>query len=191
MKKENLLNKRFGRLFVIEKSNNINKRTAWKCKCQCGNICIVKSQNLKGGHTKSCGCLNNEKRSERSKNMYNKNIKYTPIESSARRIWKKRYNDGISFEDFFKLSQQNCYYCNSKPNNLYNAANEDLKASNHKKENGHFYYNGLDRLDSSKNHNITNVVSCCKWCNYAKRERSVKEFKDWIIKVYENINKIT
>lgn len=28
----------------------------WKCKCECGNMIVVKGASLRNGHTKSCGC---------------------------------------------------------------------------------------------------------------------------------------
>ena len=58
-KKENLLNQKFNRLTVIEEAPSINKKTFWKCKCDCGNILNVRADALKSGKTKSCGCLNN------------------------------------------------------------------------------------------------------------------------------------
>lgn len=191
MKKENLLGQKFERLLVIAESEPVgkNKRVAWLCQCDCGTQKIVKSEELKSGNTKSCGCLNDEKRKERAVNMYSVNIKYTPQETSARSVWKKRYNDGISFEDFYKLSQLNCYYCNAKPNNLHNAPLDDPKSSQFAKEKGNFIYNGLDRIDNLKSHSIDNVVTCCKYCNYAKRERSQEEFLKWVEDVYENIIK--
>lgn len=55
---KNLLNKRFGKLVVIEKTNiRKNRRVVWKCKCDCGNICYVSSRELLSEKTKSCGCL--------------------------------------------------------------------------------------------------------------------------------------
>ena len=58
------------------------------------------------------------------------------------------------------------------------------------KQNGDFIYNGLDRIDNSKNHSKENCVACCKYCNYAKRERSFSEFKEWINRVYLRLNNI-
>lgn len=29
----------------------------WECQCDCGNFTVVKSDNLKNGHTASCGCV--------------------------------------------------------------------------------------------------------------------------------------
>lgn len=51
-----LTGQRFGKLTVLERAPNIGKHTAWKCKCDCGNIVVKEGTNLKQGHTKSCGC---------------------------------------------------------------------------------------------------------------------------------------
>ncbi len=61
-KLEDLTGKRFGRLVVIERAETIHVSTRWKCKCDCGNECIVLAQNLKKGHTISCGCYREEVR---------------------------------------------------------------------------------------------------------------------------------
>lgn len=34
-----------------------NKSTRWLCKCDCGSNYVVPSNSLRGGNTKSCGCL--------------------------------------------------------------------------------------------------------------------------------------
>lgn len=53
-----LTGKRFGRLKVIEKIGyDKNYRVLWRCKCECGNETITRSENLNSGNTKSCGCL--------------------------------------------------------------------------------------------------------------------------------------
>lgn len=50
-------NQRFGRLVALERNGSKNNRVVWKCRCDCGNIVDVVSQDLTRGHTKSCGCL--------------------------------------------------------------------------------------------------------------------------------------
>lgn len=57
---DNLLGKRFGRLVVIERASTEHVSTRWKCKCDCGNEVIVLAENLKTGHTTSCGCYRKE-----------------------------------------------------------------------------------------------------------------------------------
>lgn len=59
-KKLNLMGQRFGRLEVIAPAPNKNGRTAWLCKCDCGNEIEVITKSLRDGNTSSCGCLHKE-----------------------------------------------------------------------------------------------------------------------------------
>ena len=53
----------YGRLTVIKRANNNKHRQAvWLCRCICGNELLVVGSALRKGHTKSCGCLNDEVR---------------------------------------------------------------------------------------------------------------------------------
>ena len=36
----------------------------WLCKCSCGNEIVARAISLRSGHTKSCGCSSNERRSQ-------------------------------------------------------------------------------------------------------------------------------
>ena len=56
--KLDLLGCRFGNLLVIQESKNKDTgRTAWLCKCDCGNTKIIGTKELRSGETQSCGCL--------------------------------------------------------------------------------------------------------------------------------------
>lgn len=66
MQKENLINKRFGRLVVVEELPKQKRNAFWKCKCDCGNYSSCTSGNLKSGKILSCGCLKLQKLLERS-----------------------------------------------------------------------------------------------------------------------------
>ena len=55
-----LTGQRFGRLTVIERAENKQNCTTWRCKCECGSIRIVRSCSLRSGRTKSCGCFQKE-----------------------------------------------------------------------------------------------------------------------------------
>jgi len=58
--KHNLIGKRFGRLTVIDLSH-INGARYWTCKCDCGMEKVARSDALKEGRTKSCGCIQKER----------------------------------------------------------------------------------------------------------------------------------
>ncbi len=53
---ENLVDKKFGRLTVLERVGSKNHFALWLCRCTCGVLKKVTSGALKTG-TKSCGCL--------------------------------------------------------------------------------------------------------------------------------------
>ena len=63
-KPENLLYRTFNKLTVVGQAT-INNHLAckhhngpmWICECACGGMTVVRSSDLKSGHTKSCGCL--------------------------------------------------------------------------------------------------------------------------------------
>lgn len=60
-------NKTFNRLTVIRISGKTEHGLLlWKCKCNCGGTNHVTGYDLRSGHTKSCGCLDSEKISERN-----------------------------------------------------------------------------------------------------------------------------
>lgn len=72
--RNNLVGQHFERLTVIEQAEDyISKKgkhsAMWKCVCSCEshNIVFVSTQNLKKGHTKSCGCYNKDLRKSRKK----------------------------------------------------------------------------------------------------------------------------
>lgn len=69
MKAETLTGKKFNRLLVLERADNIitscgRGRVAWRCLCDCGNTVIVQADLLKSGRTKSCGCAKAERNRE-------------------------------------------------------------------------------------------------------------------------------
>lgn len=47
----------YGRLTVVSRAPNDGKLVQWHCICVCGTPRIVRAQDLRRGHTKSCGCL--------------------------------------------------------------------------------------------------------------------------------------
>lgn len=75
----------FQRLTVIEYAgiSPMGARALWKCLCECGSTTTVTGKSLRGGHTKSCGCLisdltalrNYRHGKSKSSNVYNTWIK--------------------------------------------------------------------------------------------------------------------
>ena len=71
--KDPMIGRKFGRLTVIEfagfsaSSPSGQTKSMFRCRCDCGEIIVVKGNNLKTGHTKSCGCYRKEKCHKRGK----------------------------------------------------------------------------------------------------------------------------
>lgn len=62
-----LAGQRFGRLIAVEQAPNKGGRTAWMCRCDCGNNTITSSNSLRCGRTTSCGCVRRERASNQSR----------------------------------------------------------------------------------------------------------------------------
>ncbi len=48
--------KRFGRYTVIGWAGRRGSKTFYECRCDCGNVRIVQTNNLRSGNSESCGC---------------------------------------------------------------------------------------------------------------------------------------
>ena len=72
---------RYGRLVVLEQDKELSyekHRAYWICKCDCGNIKTVSSKCLRGGNTKSCGCILSVGEETIIHYLQNNNISYIP-----------------------------------------------------------------------------------------------------------------
>ena len=59
----NLINRRFGKLFVISRAENTKSgQTRWQCRCDCGGEKTTTASRLlaKKDPTLSCGCLSKD-----------------------------------------------------------------------------------------------------------------------------------
>lgn len=57
-----------------KKSNGFHNY--WNCKCDCGNSISARSDNLKSGKIKSCGCLLHERNANFKHGMHGKRLHY-------------------------------------------------------------------------------------------------------------------
>lgn len=164
---------RYGSLVIVSEYIKNDKRWA-DCICDCGEKWSGLLGSLKSGATKSCG----------GKCPFASFRKQHPILTSANAIFVKRYNDGdLSIEQFFLLSQLDCWYCglNSQISNRHNHHRKPY--GEYVGKFGTFHYNGLDRIDSNGRHSLDNVVPSCSICNTSKKNFTVDEFSNWLDKV--------
>lgn len=58
--REQMIDRRFGRITVLAFSHCKNYVTYYLCSCDCGNTAVLSGNKLKMGYTKSCGCWRKE-----------------------------------------------------------------------------------------------------------------------------------
>lgn len=189
----NLVGLKFGRLLVKSKNDikGNRRQVRWNCICDCGVLHTVTGESLRSGKSKSCGCLGKEARHVKNKNSDREKAMLLLIYSPLKKRHKQKFNNEnyIDFDTFKKLSISNCFYCDSEPLNTQPDIRYETRYGKKEKLNITDFvlkYNGIDRIDSSKGYEYNNVVPCCKNCNSAKMELSIKEFKNHIIKIYEH-----
>lgn len=103
------------------------------------------------------------------------------LATSIKCVFYNHKNDtDLTVEEYYSISQMNCFYCDNSPSNLFNNAKKDKNSSTKAKENGNYIYNGIDRIDVNLPHNKNNIVPCCYYCNFAKNKLSLSEFQSWI-----------
>lgn len=76
---------RYGRLTIEKEIEPIDKRRMFVCKCDCGNKTTVSRNNLRSGHTTSCGCYKKER-------MVEGNIKHGDFGTRLYGIWNGTRN---------------------------------------------------------------------------------------------------
>lgn len=150
-----------------------------------GSICLplpfgklpkttVRNDHLKSGKTRSCGCGR---------------VNPEPWKVSAGKVYRG-YNDGdLTFGQFLELAKLDCHYCGAPPANQQGATGRGpTRRHNHVAEERKplydYVYQGLDRVDSSRPHDLDNLVPCCISCNSAKMDMGYQEFLAHIRTIY-------
>ena len=57
---EDLTGQKIGKLTVLRKSEQSDRRLYWECQCECGKIITVKGDHLRQRNQLSCGCLSSK-----------------------------------------------------------------------------------------------------------------------------------
>lgn len=91
--KLDLTGQTFHHLTVVERGENYKTFTRWKCICVCGNETLIETRNLRGGFSKSCGCLSNQMRAENNPNNNGntRDLAYKPWQMMKQRCLNPKY----------------------------------------------------------------------------------------------------
>lgn len=115
---------------------------AWVCRLDQDEIKIIKERDLRR----------------------RKGTRTGPLQASMNRIFfgykdrcrKRNIYFELSMEDFKRLTQQACVYCNKPPSN---GGRKEI-----------FVYNGIDRKNNSRGYTVANSVPACAECNQIKSD---------------------
>lgn len=173
-KRLNLKGQKYNRLTAIEFSYIKNKKTFWKCICDCGNEIIISLGELRSGNTKSCGCLRIELDKIPKYFLPNGEASFNQLYNNyQKRAQKSNFIFTLNKQQFKLLTSSNCKYCDSEPKQKLGL----------NRIHGHYIYNGIDRIENNKGYTIENSVSCCKICNFMKHILTEEEFFEHIKKI--------
>lgn len=152
---------RVGRLRVLEQAVFGAGRTAWKCKCDCGNFTVVRAVHLtrKEVHlrTKSCGCLRHE---------------------GSRRT---HGDAGTPLYARWNAMKQRCHNPENRSYPSYGGRGIKVCRSWHRWEsfkawalaNGYAPHLSLDRIDNEGDYKPSN----CRWTTHKKQARNRRHLK--------------
>ena len=73
-KQLNMIGQKFERLLVLKYDEGVSKLKGcdcYLCRCDCDTEKVISGRNLRDSRTKSCGCLNREKATERCRKLGN------------------------------------------------------------------------------------------------------------------------
>jgi hypothetical protein len=172
--------RKFGRLTVI---SYLGRRTTpsqpkcgssvWLCECECGERVPVRINKLIEGKTVSCQCFTRQILAAapgRNKKEFGESARAEYLLAYKKSAKIRGHEFLLSAEEFRSLTSSACFYCGWPPIS---------KIGRPKQASGHYYCNGIDRIDNWRGYTTANCRSCCKQCNIAKGVLTESDFFAW------------
>lgn len=169
---KDLTGQRFGLLTVIEEVANdreLKGRCAiWECRCDCGIILTIPSNQLTSARTRSCGCAKSVWISQKMSIPIKDRVENQLFRQYRQSAEKRELTFNLSKEEFVSFLYNDCFYCGVAPLNCM----VKVKVTGSESHN----FNGIDRVNNEMGYALDNCVSCCKLCNHAKNDLTKEEF---------------
>lgn len=166
---KDLVGKKFHKLTVVEFSHkDKNKKSYWKCLCDCGNTKIIQGYSLSSNNTKSCGCYKIEKITKPRKKwnpIYKSNFILIPLNKGKFTKIDTKDFDKVKDYNWYAFKGKKTYYAKSTTKEIF-MHRLMLKIFNKKKFVDHINCNGLDNRKSN-----------LRLCTYSENSRNSRPCK--------------
>ncbi len=161
---------------VIDKHEKKNSRPLWKVKCNNCGIEAIKSTNRVHADLLCSNCNSRPQGETGLRQLY-------AIYKHA--AFKRNIEFKLTLDKFKELTYENCIYCGLVPQQIITP-----RKSTGGSDWGDYKYNGIDRTNNSIGYVENNCVSCCKDCNYAKKQMPLNYFIDYITRLHSHISNL-
>lgn len=150
----------------LDLTRDKNGSRKYRCICDCGTIRIVRSNHLLNSDSTGCGCTKIRKYDTPEEALWHRLYFEHRAKAKHRKIkWL------LSFDDFFELSNQICFFsgtnsvCLGLKSNTYNRNNTNTRTF---LKGFTITHTGIDRIDNRSHYSRMNTIPCCKPCNTIK-----------------------
>lgn len=159
-----LVGQKYGRLTVIaDTGKGVDGNSLWLCRCDCGNMVQVRSDYLKRGLKRSCGCLQKETREDGTNRR-----KHGMSKTRLHRIWR-----GMKSRCFNPNATHYEYYGGRGITVCKEWADSFEKFRDWALANGYSDVLTIDRKDNDGNYEPNN----CKWVTVAEQNQNKRNVK--------------
>lgn len=149
--------------------------TMWKCRnIHTGQTFLYRGSYLHHLKNRVTNKFNNEKQL---------GLRNFLFRSSKTNASNRGHKFLLTFGEFNDLISQPCHYCGDEPRE----ASAELLKHRGDTHQPTIRYNGIDRLDPTKDYTIDNCVPCCPVCNYMKHTQQKEDFLKQVEKIYNHL----
>jgi hypothetical protein len=166
---QNIIGSKFGKWTVHKKSG-----IKWTCQCECGTRRDLTMAALVRGESSQCQrCYTHRLPEDTS--AFN-----AVLNDYVQQAKRRNLSWALTREEAQTLFKSVCRYCGRAP----------FQVKRIRQGRGAFTFNGIDRRNNVIGYVAGNCVSCCKVCNWMKRDLTEEEFMEHVLWIAKQANEV-